>query len=102
MVHLGQVLLKESNTAVIDHEDTETKIVAIHQNSLWYREANELLDFGELSILYNDLLMLSKVEFSIKEADIDGLLSKHFISMFAKSLSNLETLDNSIFLGVLV
>jgi len=77
-------------------------VVRIHQNALWDCEANELWNFGELSLVQDDVLVLCKVFVAVVEANIDALLSVDFVSVLAEAGSDFETRNNSILLSEFV
>jgi len=77
-------------------------VVRIHQNALWDCEADELWNFGELSLGQDDVLVLCKDLVAIVEANIDALLSVDLVSVLAEARSDFEARDDSILLGEFV
>jgi hypothetical protein len=77
-------------------------VVRIHQDAFWDLEAYELWNFGELSLVQDDVLVLRVVLFAIVEADVDTLLSVDLVSVLAEARSDFKAGDDAILVGEFV
>ena len=77
-------------------------VVRIHQDAFWDLEAYELWNFGELSLVQDDVLVLCEGLVAIVEANVDALLSVDLVSVLAEARSDFEARDDAILLSEFV
>ena len=66
-----EILLEESDAFVVNHKDTESVIVTVHQDGERYLETDELGYICELLVLNDDVLVFCEILVVVEEADVD-------------------------------
>lgn len=97
-----QVLLVESDASILDDEDSEAVVVAVHQDCLRDRETYELIDDSQLSVTNDNVLVLLEVASVIKETNVDRLLSVDLIAVLAEALSYSEFSNDALVMLIFV
>jgi hypothetical protein len=77
-------------------------VIRIHQDAFWDLEAYELWNYGELSFVQDDVLVLRVVLVAIIEANIDTLLSVDLVSVLAEARSDFKAGDDAILVSEFV